>query len=114
MNGVWHTLLKLILNSRRTEQEHVLLNDLGSLVKRLASSIDGGRSLVINGGPGTILGLGNIARCDAERTKTFGCVILTRTYTAQPHHSHSQSRRSAYLKMLQRSFRVGLILAETF
>jgi hypothetical protein len=55
VDSVRYTVLQLVLDSSRTKQEHLFLNQLGGLIEGFTSAIDGGCSLIIYRRPLTIL-----------------------------------------------------------
>ena len=76
MDSVRDTILKFVLNRRGAEQEHILFNDLSSLVQSLSSSVDRRRCLIVQLRPGGIFRIRNLARCDTECPKSFSGVFL--------------------------------------
>lgn len=78
MNGVRHALLKLVLDSSCSEQEHVPLDELRGIVERITATVDCRRGLVVDRDPLPILCLGDVATGDAERAQAIRSVILWR------------------------------------
>lgn len=68
VDGVRHALLKLVLDSGCSEQEHVPLDELGGVVECVTAPVDRRRGLVVDRNPLPVLRLGDIATGDAERT----------------------------------------------
>ena len=76
VNGVGNAILELVLDGGRAEEEEVALDELGSLVQGLATSVDRRGGFVVDRDPLAVLLLRDVARGYAERPETFGGVVL--------------------------------------
>ena len=76
MNRIRYTILQLILDRCRAQQEHILLDQLRRLVKRISTTIDGRSGLLVNSRPLRVLGFWYISGCQTQRSEPISCVVL--------------------------------------
>jgi hypothetical protein len=76
MNRIRHTILQLILDRRRAQQKHILLNQLCRLVQRIPTAINRSSRPVIYSRPLSILRLWNIPIGDAQRSQSLRRTVL--------------------------------------
>jgi hypothetical protein len=78
MDRIWNSVLQLVFNCRRTEEEHFLLNDFSRLIQSFTATIDCLCRLIIDRGPFLVLLLWYISVREAESSQSFSSVFLER------------------------------------
>ena len=76
MNGIWNTILELIFNGSRAQQEHILLDDLRSFIQSFTASIYSRSCPVVDRYPFPIFSFRNITVGDAKGSKTLSSIVL--------------------------------------
>ena len=76
MDRVGNAVLQAVLDSRRTKEVQVLLDDFGNLVELLATVGHLSGSIVVERGPLAVFLLGDVTVCETQRSETLGGIIL--------------------------------------
>ena len=76
VDGVRHTVLELVLDGGRSEEEQVLLNQLGHVIECISSAGDLRSSSVVQLEPLAVLLLRDLAHSETERPQSFRGVVL--------------------------------------
>lgn len=78
MDRIRDSILQLVFNCCRTEEEHFLLNDFSRLIQRFPATIDCLCRLIIDRGPFLVLLLWYISVGEAECSQPISSVFLER------------------------------------